>query len=192
MNSAQKIRTVKEFLDSELSKTEKRAQFKNGQVSLKLMPSSQHGKVQLAASVEIVNKFRKPNTPGGGWWFRTETSIECQKSSAIVTPDISGWKRQNCTIEPMGYPVTQRPDWVCEVAFSTLQVDIREAKLIYEKECIPFYWVMDVANERLIVFELLEQKLIQTQELFAGDGEIEVPPFFGDKLNISELFGIET
>ena len=190
MSAANKIKTVQEFVDSGLSNSEKRAEFKNGQVSLKLMPSSEHGKVQFGVSVEIGSRFGKTKSPGGGWWFRTETSIDCPKSDAIVTPDLTGWKRQNHLQEPSGYPVRMRPDWVCEVAYSTLHSDMRESKIIYEKEEIPFYWVMDVMNGRIVVFEWMERKFFQTHELFIEDGEVEIPPFYGENLKISELFGI--
>jgi Uma2 family endonuclease len=191
MKLEKKISSVEEFLESEIAKKEKRAQFKDNQVVLKLMSGGEHGKIQLAVGVAVVSKFKKLVSPGGGWWFKTEASIFCPKVKSVVTPDLTGWKRVNTPKEPTGYPIKEKPDWVCEVAFSTLREDLRELKLIYEREEIPFYWVVDVKNERLVVFELLEKKLVQTHELFSTDGFVETPPFMGDKLNMSEIFGLE-
>jgi Uma2 family endonuclease len=191
MNLAKKISSVEEFLESEIAKKEKRAQFKDGQVVLKLMPSGEHGKLQLRIGVQVFNKFESKKSSGGGWWFKTETSIYCVKSKAIVTPDLIGWKRTNTPKEPIGYPITEKPDWICEIAFSTLKEDLRDSKLLYEREEIPFYWVVDVKSERLVVFELLEKRLVQTHELFSTDGSVEIPPFMADKLNMSEIFGLE-
>jgi Uma2 family endonuclease len=191
VSTAIKLLSLEEFLLIPEEQVGKRAQYIDGQIVQKAEPSGEHGDLQSCVSGEIREKFKGKGTDDGmgGWWLKTETSIHFTKSNQVRIPDISGWKRARVPEKPKGCPVRERPDWVCEIAVSTLRSDLRETKQILELEGVPFYWVVDAANDRLVIFELSEGKLIQTAEHFKEDGLQRLPPFQAAELDLRLLFG---
>ena len=62
------------------------------------------------------------------------------------------------------------PDWVGEVADTTLASDLHEMRQIYEALMIPEYWVIDVQGRRVLMFGLVAGKYqeIETSVLMQG------------------------
>lgn len=193
MSEAKKLLGLDDFLVMTESERGERGQFIGGEIIQKALPSGEHSSAQSNFLRTLLPTFsrRKQDDGSGGWWIRTEVSILLTLVQDVVTPDIVGWRRARVPLAPKGYPVRERPDWVCEVALSTLKTDSRDKLRAYEAEQIPFYWIVDALNERLIVFENIDGHLLQTHELYSSDGIQRIKPFDGVELSVATLFGDE-
>jgi len=193
MSVAKSLMRVEGFIALSDDERGERAQFIDGQIVQKTLPSGEHSSAQSEFLRTLLPTFsRKKQTDGsGGWWIRTEVSILLPSVGQVVTPDIVGWKRGRLEEAPKGFPVRERPDWICEVSVSTLRNDSRDKLRVYEIESIPFYWVVDAMNDRLVVFEHIDGHLVQTLEHYKEDGLQRIPPFDSVELSMAVLFGAE-
>lgn len=191
MTDAKKIITLEEFLALPLAERGERAEFIDGQVVQKTLPGGRHAKVEGGVFRTVSNIFlRKKRSDGtGGWWILSEASVLYRAVRAQHTHDIVGWRRDRVVTEPLDYPILERPDWVCEIAFSTMKKDTRDIKRTLEIEEVPFYWVLDVANEHLLVFERIDGHLVQTRDHFREDGKQRIPPFDAVEISMGLLLG---
>jgi len=70
-----------------------------------------------------------------------------------------------------------------------MRKDTRDLKRTLEIAEVPFYWVVDVANEQLLVFERIDGHLVQTRNLFREDGAQRIPPFDAVEIQVGLLLG---
>lgn len=188
--NAKKISLLEEFL---ALGEDSRAELIDGQIIQKALPSGEHGDIQSSIVAELTRYFkRKPKDDGtGGWWFATEVSIRYRQTERILQPDIVGWLRSNYPERPKGYPVEERPDWVCEVSFSTWKKDTTTVFETLESEGVPYYWIVDFEHKNLVVYELQNKKYHKIQSLFEDQGKARIKPFDAIELDISVLFGAD-
>ena len=67
------------------------------------------------------------------------------------------------------HPYSQDIYWLVEVSQTTLQVDLGEKAVIYARNNIPEYWVIDLVNHRLIVHtQPIGDRYTQIIEYLAG------------------------
>lgn len=191
MTDAKRLLTLEEFLALPESVRGRRAQFISGEIVQKTSLGGRHGRLEGTIVTPILAAFRRKRKDDGtgGWWIMVETSVAYSSAREIRTHDIVGWRRERVPDEPLDYPVNERPDWVCEVAVSTLREDLRDTKATLDAEGVPFYWVLDAVNEQLLVFERVDGKLTQTRNLFREDGAQRIPPFDAVELSMPLLLG---
>lgn len=190
MSDAKTLVTLEEFLAMSTNARGERAEFVNGEIVQKALPGGKHGLRQANIVRGLASFHRKSRSDGtGGWWILTETSVLYTESRAVTTHDLVGWRRDRVPEEPLDYPVREKPDWACEVAVSTLRKDTRDVKRTLEIEGVPFYWVLDAANERLAVYERIDGHLVQTRDLFREDGKQRIPPFDAIEVSVGLLLG---
>ena len=68
------------------------------------------------------------------------------------------------------HPYPQDIYWLIEVSNSTLEKDLKDKNIIYARNGIPEYWVIDLSNKKLWVFTQPNlQGYSQTQELTTGN-----------------------
>ena len=109
----------------------------------------------------------------------------------VFAHDIVGWRRDNCPTNPEGFPVRERPDWVCEVSLTTWLKDTRTIPQSLIPAGVPFYWVADAERENILVFKLVEGYYSLIQSLFRSDTCIRIPPFESAEWNVDVLFGAD-
>jgi len=191
MSDAKKIISLESFLAMTPAERGERAEFVNGEIVQKALPGGRHAKGEGGVFRTVSNLFlkKKKDNGTGGWWILPETSVLYQGVRTQHTHDIVGWKRDRVPEEPLDYPVRERPDWVCEVAVTTMRKDTRDLKRTLEIEEVPFYWVLDVANEQLLVFKRVDGLLIQTHNLFREDLLQRIPPFETVEIRVGLLLG---
>ena len=110
-----KLETFEDILA--IPEDQRRHEVLDGVLTPKAMASGEHGVCQIEVATWVRNFFgRRPNGAErpGGWWFTVETEIELSVHQ-VVRPDVAGWRRENMPEPPRGYPLRQRPDWVCEI-----------------------------------------------------------------------------
>jgi Uma2 family endonuclease len=123
----------------------------------------------------------------GGWWFVTEVEIILE-SSQVFRPDVTGWRRDRLPAEP-DWPVSTKPDWVCEVLSTNRQNDLVKKKRALHRHGVSHYWIIDPIDATLSVYRWHPDGYIEvliadrTQRVRAepfGDIELKVGILFGD------------
>jgi len=146
-----------------------------------------HGFAQRRASSWLAPYDRKGGGDSpGGWWFVLEVEIILEPSQ-IFRPDVTGWRRERLPAKP-DWPVSTKPDWVCEVLSTNRQNDLVKKKRALHRHQIPHYWIIDPANETLTVYRWHADGYIEV--LIADRGQrVRAEPFTQTELLVGVLFG---
>jgi Uma2 family endonuclease len=99
----------------------------------------------------------------------------------LAVPDLSGWRVREEEPIPPGFvfanPMTQRPDWCCEVLSPSTEKIDRELKLPLHAEAgVAWIWLVDPERRRVEIFQAVERKAALL-DVVEGDAERAVPPF---------------
>lgn len=169
----------------------RRHEILDGEIVEKALPRGEHGVGQLRAG-RLLGRFdRKPNGPTrpGGWWFATEPTIDLSMHQT-VQPDVAGWRRERMPNRPSGYPITLRPDWVCEVMCDgdARRRDAIHKRRIYADHAVPFYWLVDTERETLTVLSLTDRGYVEQLTAARAD-RVRAVPFDLLELQVGILFG---
>ena len=190
MATAVKYKTINDFLDLP---EDSRAELIDGQIVYKAMASGTHANIEGAISGlarSLFHKTKKKNGQGG-WWILPEVSVHFRKFERILTPDITGWRREILPNCPTAYPVPDRPDWVCEVSHTTYKKDSTIVFETLQREGVSFYWIANTDTRNLQVFELVDGRYVMAQSLFEDDGWQKVRPFESVQMHMGMLFGAD-
>jgi Uma2 family endonuclease len=162
-----------------------------GEIIPKATPSGEHGDAQAGIVAAVRPPFQRSSGRGGGpggWWIATEVEVLLD-GSEIVRPDILGWRRDRCPERPIGSPVKQRPDWICEVVSPSKPKHDTVKKLrLYHRVAIPHYWLVDSRDTTLTVMRWSSDGYVTL--LRAERGEIvRAEPFEQIEFAVGTLFG---
>jgi Uma2 family endonuclease len=160
----------------------------DGELVRKAMPSMRHGTVQVELAGELAGAYGlRPRGRGpGGWIFASETEIELEPSH-FFRPDVAGWRRESLPKLPDEVPITQRPEWICEILSpSNPQNDLVKKMRVYHRCRVGHYWILDPIAETLSVYRWLLEGylLIQSAE---GRESIRAEPFAAVELTVHGL-----
>ena len=163
-----------------------------GEIDVKPLPPCEHGVAQSWIAGALVPAFaRRANGPSrpGGWWYATEPTIDLSMHQT-VQPDVAGWRRERMPNRPAGYPITLRPDWVCEVMWDgdARRRDAIHKRRIYADHGVPFYWLVDTERETLTVLALTERGYVEQLTAARAD-RVRAVPFDLIGLQVGVLFG---
>jgi Uma2 family endonuclease len=165
-------------------------EFVGGELIEKAAPSGEHGDAQAGIVGAVRPPFqRRPGGGGpGGWWIATEVEVLLETSD-VVRPDVVGWRRQSCPERPMGVPVKQRPDWICEIVSPANAKDDTVKKLrLYHRAAIAHYWIVDPRDATVTVMRWSADGYVTL--LRAERGEIiRAEPFEAIEIAVGTLFG---
>lgn len=159
-----------------------------GELVRKALPSMRHGRSQARLTIRIGGPYDR--RPGGrfpgGWWFATETEIRFADTE-VYRPDLAGWRRERLPELPREFPVTTRPDWVCEILSpSNERNDVVRKMRTYQRSGVPHYWVLDPVAETLIVYRWTEGGYLLVQSA-QGEERIAAEPFDAVTLSVHGL-----
>jgi Uma2 family endonuclease len=159
-----------------------------GELVRKAMPSIRHGGAQAGLLGRLGGPYnRRPGGPRpGGWRFATETEIRFDDSE-IYRPDVAGWRRERLPELPDEFPLTVRPDWVCEIVSpSNVRNDVVKKMLTYQRSGVPHYWVIDPIAEALIVYRWTDSGYLLVQSA-QGEERVRAEPFDAVSLSVHGL-----
>jgi len=161
-----------------------------GEIVEKATPSGEHGDAQAGVVGAIRPAYQRRSGGGGpgGWWIATEVEVVLD-GGEIVRPDVLGWRRDRVPERPVGFPVRDRPDWVCEVVSqSNANTDTVKKLRIYHQAEVTHYWLVDPRDATLTVMRWSDAGY--TMVLRAERGETVRPePFDAIELVVGTLFG---
>ena len=164
----------------------------DGELVRKAMPSLRHGTVQAELSAEVAGAYglRARGRGPGGWVFATEVEIFFEEAQ-IFRPDVSGWRRERLSGLPEEFPVTTRPDWVCEILSpSNPNNDLLKKLRVYQRCHVPHYWIIDPVAEVLIVYRWTSEGylLVVTSE---GSERVKPEPFDAIELSVHDRVALD-
>ncbi len=187
---ARKLATAQDLLDLDPDRS---WEILGGEIVEKAAPSGEHGRAQSSVIVQVGPGYdRKPGGDDGpgGWWILTEVEVQLDLHQ-LIRPDIVGWRRERVPACPSGFPVHDRPDWVCEVLSpSTARRDQGEKRRLLHRHQVPWFWLVDPGSQLVTVLRWTgEGYLIHAT---AGPGDrVGLPPFEAVALDVARVFGIE-
>ena len=169
----------------------RRHEILDGEIVEKALPRGEHSFTQGNILMRLRDYQRRQGEASkpGGWWFGTEPTIALSIHET-AQPDVAGWKRERMPQRPSGYPVTLRPDWVCEIMCDgdARRRDALRKRRIYADHGVPFYWLVDTERETLTVLTLTERGYVELLTASRTD-RVHAAPFDLIELQVGVLFG---
>lgn len=159
-----------------------------GELVRKALPTLRHGGSQARLTIRIGGPYDR--RPGGrwpgGWRFATETEI-CFEDHEVYRPDVAGWRRERLPQLPKEFPVSVRPDWVCEILSpSNERNDLIRKMRTYQRCGVPQTWILDPVAETLIVYRWTESGFLLALSA-EGEEQFRAEPFDAVTLSVHGL-----
>jgi Uma2 family endonuclease len=185
MTDAKKIITLEEFLAMPEDVRGERSELIGGQLVDHKGNSGLHGSVHASIVMELGSKLRRSH----GWQILMGVSVLHHLPQEVHVHDIAGWKQAISSAAMAASIVPVRPDWVCEICDGTDIRDFGPRRLALECESVPHYWVVDIHEKKLCIFERIDGYLVQTREYFREDGAQRISPFDAVEIRVCLLLG---
>jgi Uma2 family endonuclease len=160
-----------------------------GELVEKAAPSPNHSMAENMLAVAVGPFNRRPGARGpGGWWIFTEIHV-AYPGGEVFCHDTAGWRRDRIATRPDSWPVTIRPDWVCEIVSPKHEkTDLVDKPRVLHLAQVPHYWVLDPEERILLVHRWSPDGYTVVQRAAAGE-TIRAEPFEAIELVVGELFG---
>jgi len=160
-----------------------------GDLIKKAAPSPNHSMAENMLAVAVGPFNRRPGARGpGGWWIFTEIHV-AYSGGEVFCHDTAGWRRDRAATRPESWPVTIRPDWVCEIVSPKHEkTDLVDKPRVLHLAQVPHYCVLDPEARILLVHRWSPDGYTVVQRAAAGE-TIRAEPFEAIELVVGELFG---
>lgn len=162
----------------------------SGEIVERAMPAGKHGLAQAYSSAELIPTYGRRRGPDGrgGWWILTEPTVQLDLEN-VVQPDVAGWRRDRVPTAPTGYPVLERPDWVCEILSpATRARDLSDKRRLYHRAAVPHYWILDPDLRFLTVLRWTEAGYLIALTATAEE-RVHAEPFDALEIRVGALLG---
>lgn len=158
----------------------------NGVLVRKAMPRFRHGGAQSGLSSALVGPYGRRRGGPGGWRFASEVEITFSPTD-ILRPDVAGWRRERLAEIPDEWPVSVRPDWVCEILSpSNPENDLFKKILVYQRAQVGHYWILDPVAESLAVYRWTAEGFLLVT-VAREDERVRIEPFDAVELSVRGL-----
>lgn len=160
-----------------------------GEVVERFVPSWDHSYAEGKLSVSMDPFNRRPGAKGpGGWWILPEIHT-LYAGGELYCHDMAGWRRDRVPEKPTAFPMTTRPDWVCEIVSPKHEKHdfVTKPRTLHAAE-VPFYWILDPEEKILLVHRWSPDGYTVIQRAAAGEA-VRAEPFEAIELRVGVLFG---
>jgi Uma2 family endonuclease len=135
-----------------------RGEIMAGELVVSPRPAVPHAAVESEITSDLKIRFgRRPGGPDqpGGWWILVEPELhlELPGETAVVSPDLAGWKHETLPALPRAAYLSTPPDWVCEILSpATARHDRRAKARIYHQAGVTWRWLVDPDAQTIEVY----------------------------------------
>jgi hypothetical protein len=154
-------------------------------------PTAEHSDARLGLAAALREHFHRPEgspTSPGGWWILGQVELELDDDE-IVRPDLAGWRRERVPERPQGSPLGARPDWICQViARSSVYEEAAQRLELFQRNGVPFCWVVDVERGILISHRLVGRDYACAIQASRWQF-VRAEPFDAIEIRVGALFG---
>jgi Uma2 family endonuclease len=162
-----------------------------GELVVSPRPAVPHADIALDLGAEVRIRFgRRPGGPDrpGGWWILPEPELHLQVpgETAVVSPDLAGWKHETLPALPRAAYLVTPPDWVCEILSpATARYDRRAKARIYHQAGVTWRWLVDPELQTIEVYRRQGEfwTLLGT---WSNEEAAHLEPFDAVALNLAE------
>lgn len=169
---------------------ERRLELIDGEFVEKAAPTIQHGIAQRSTGASIGAAFHRKTGGGGkpgGWWIASEVDIVLDGRG--YRPDLAGWRRDRMPTLPEVRPITQRPDWLCEIVSESNRATDTVTKLRRHHQAgVPHYWILDQVDRTLSVYRHHPDGYLVALRAEASE-HVRAEPFDSLELHVAVLLG---
>jgi len=168
---------------------ERAAEVIGGVIVDKAAPRFDHGNAQSGLSGSLFGFRGSGGSSGpGGWWITTEVEVEYEPTE-VYRHDLVGWRRERVPTMPAAWPVTVRPDWVCEVlSGSNASNDTVTKQRVLHRHAVPHYWLLDPDAGTLRVLRWTADGYLEALSASA-DEVVRAEPFAAIELSMKDVLG---
>ena len=160
-----------------------------GEIIVAPRPLPAHNRVQRKLSALIGGPYDDAleDDDPAGWWILLEVDLQLD-AHTVVIPDMVGWRREAVPTFPQRRPITQVPDWVCEVLSPSNTSYDRIVKAdLYLKAGVAFLWLVDPSERTLECYQASEKGWLRLGA-WGEDDAPRVEPFGEVALPLGRIF----
>jgi Uma2 family endonuclease len=165
------------------------AEIIGGELVLSPRPAGPHAVAATALGEELGPPFKRGRGGPGGWIILDEPELHLD--SAILVPELGGWRRETMAAVANEPYFTIRPDWICEVLSpSTERFDRGDKIALYAQAGVSHAWLVNPLQRTLEVLRLSLEKPQQwmTLNVFRDDANVRAEPFDAIALDLAILW----
>jgi Uma2 family endonuclease len=159
-----------------------------GMLHVHSRPAPRHANTSSSLGELLKPPFRRGRGGPGGWIILDEPELRI--AGHVMSPDLSGWRREHVPDMPTKAYFDVRPDWVCEVLSpGTAGFDRGDKMLAYAELGVPYVWLVDPEARTLEVLELEVAKgKYGYPAVFQESAKVHAKPFEVFELDLSVLW----
>jgi Uma2 family endonuclease len=170
---------------------DERLEVHGGQVVPKEAARYEHSDAQCGVASALRGPFHRRAGGGGpgGWWIVTEAEVAYP--GWTFQHDLAGWRRDRVPTKPSGRPVTETPDWVCEILSTNRKHDTVTKFDVLGRAGVHHYWLIDVDARELVVHRRQAEGWLRAGAFVAtAPGQrARIEPFDAVEIELAVLFG---
>lgn len=163
------------------------AEILGGRVVVSPSPSPAHQGAVAELLLEYGTRFQRGRGGPGGWWLLLDVDVSFGPHD-VLRPDLIGLRRDRVPEFPRTRPLTERPDWVCEVLSPGTAARDQGAKLaVYGRAGVPWCWHVDPVHRTIAVLRLTPEGYVHHQSV-GDEGRAALAPFDAVEVDLTSLF----
>lgn len=158
----------------------------DGELVVSPRPSPAHGRASSDLGALLGPPFRFGSGGPGGWWLLDEPELHLD--SAVLVPDLAGWRRERLPALPSEPFFTLPPDWICEVLSPSTAAWDRTRKLsLYHRVGVRHAWLLDPLARTLEIYRTAEPGWLLAA-VYCESEQIRAEPFEAIALDLGLLW----
>jgi Uma2 family endonuclease len=158
----------------------------DGELHVSPRPAFRHAAASSALGEELGPPFKRGRGGPGGWIILDEPEVHL--GTAVLVPDLAGWRRERMPELPDALFATLAPDWACEVLSpSTARFDRGRKLPRYAKEQVAHVWLVDPLATTLEVLRL-DGETYRIVLTATGEDRVRAEPFDAIELDLAVLW----
>ncbi len=187
-SAVRKLVTVEDWLNIP-DDGDERCELIEGDLVYKTLPSYEHGEFTSRLNGDLSSLVKKSEgNPPTGWWFSNEVAVIYEGRPNGFIHDIAGWRRDRHKEKPKGRRVVVKPDWVCEILSGNRKNDTVTKKWVLHEHRVEYYWIVDLEEEIISIFEWYEKGYVCIADVKKGDKN-RLKPFESIEIDVAFLLG---